>query len=91
MSEGDERMIDELRQACAGQAPRTAQGDGPHGESEGPALDQEDLLGQENPLESDFFKAMNAFRTARTSGDRDAIAAAERRLQDVVRRELTGD
>jgi len=45
----------------------------------------------DNPLETDFFKAMNAFRAARTSGDRDAMAAAERHLQQVVRGELTGE
>jgi hypothetical protein len=45
----------------------------------------------DNPLETDFFKAMNAFRAARTSGDREAMEAAERHLQEVVRGELTGE
>ena len=44
-----------------------------------------------NPLESDFFRAINAFRAARNDGDPDKIAAAERHLQDVVRGELTGE
>ena len=44
-----------------------------------------------NPLESDFFRAINAFRAARNAGDPDKIAAAERHLQDVVRGELTGE
>ena len=54
------------------------------------ALD-DDVQDEDNPLETDFFKAMNAFRAARTSGDRDAMAAAERHLQQVVRGELTGE
>jgi len=54
------------------------------------ALD-DDVQDVDNPLETDFFKAMNAFRAARTSGDRDAMAAAERHLQQVVRGELTGE
>lgn len=45
----------------------------------------------QNPLETDFFRAINAFRAARSSGDATEIAAAERRLQDVVRGELTGE
>ena len=36
----------------------------------------------------DFLSAMNAFRKAKASGDKDAIAAAERHLQEVVRQEM---
>lgn len=46
---------------------------------------------EQNPLETNFFRAINAFRAARSSGDAAEIAAAERRLQDVVRGELTGE
>lgn len=51
----------------------------------------EDQPADENPLETDFFKAINAFRAARSSGDAEKIAEAERRLQGVVRSELTGE
>ena len=51
-----------------------------------PAADTQD----ENPLETDFFKALNAFRAARTAGDPEQMARAEEALRDVVRSELTG-
>ena len=44
-----------------------------------------------NPLETDFFRAVNAFRAARSSGSGEEIAAAEERLRQVVRSELTGE
>lgn len=40
--------------------------------------------------EAGFLSAMNAFRRAKATGDRDAIAAAERHLQEVVRQEMRG-
>ena len=52
--------------------------------------DEPDAL-PENPLETDFFRAINAFRAARASGDAAAVAAAEERLRGVVRSELTGE
>ena len=45
----------------------------------------------ENPLETDFFRAVNAFRAARSAGSAEEIAAAEERLRQVVRSELTGE
>lgn len=42
-------------------------------------------------METDFFRAMNAYRAARSSGDREAMEQAERHLQEVVRGELTGE
>lgn len=45
----------------------------------------------ENPLETDFFKALNAFRAARHAGDATELARAEERLREVVRGELTGE
>ena len=45
----------------------------------------------DNPLETDFFKAINAFRAARAQGDKEEIAAAEERLRQVVRSELVGE
>ena len=44
-----------------------------------------------NPLETDFFRAVNAFRAARSAGSAEEIAAAEERLRQVVRSELTGE
>lgn len=46
---------------------------------------------EENPLETDFFKAINAFRAARNAGDEQSVAEAEERLRQVVRSELTGE
>lgn len=45
----------------------------------------------ENPLETDFFKAINAFRAARAAGNEDEVARAEEHLREVVRSELTGE
>ena len=42
-------------------------------------------------METDFFRAMNAYRAARASGDREATEQAERHLQEVVRGELAGE
>ena len=55
------------------------------------AFEDEGAKEEENPLETDFFKAMNAFRAARNADDREAMAAAEERLRQVVRSELTGE
>lgn len=46
---------------------------------------------EENPLETDFFKALNAFRAARNGGDKQSMDEAEERLRQVVRGELTGE
>lgn len=40
------------------------------------------------PGEVDFMAALNAFRVAKKGGDPEAIAAAERHLQEVTRAEL---
>ena len=45
----------------------------------------------DDPLESDFFKAINAFRAARASGSEADVVAAEEELRRVVRDELTGE
>lgn len=42
----------------------------------------------ENPLESDFFVAMNAYRAAKASGDPEAIARAEDAWREQVRAEI---
>ena len=44
-----------------------------------------------NPLQSDFFKAINAFRAARASGSETDVVAAEEELRKDVRDELTGE
>ncbi len=52
-------------------------------------LNARDSTGEKDAAsETDFLSAMNAFRRAKASGDRDAIAAAERHLQEVVRQEM---
>ena len=81
MDADDELLARELRASLEGSGRKTAFED-----AVGKAAGTDD-----NPLESDFFRALNAFRAARTSGDREAMAAAERHLQDVVRAELTGE
>ena len=55
------------------------------------AFDKKDSAPEENPLETDFFKAVNAFRAARASGSDEDVAAAEEHLRQVVRSELTGE
>ena len=42
----------------------------------------------ENPLESGFFVAMNAYRAAKASGDPEAIARAEDAWREQVRAEI---
>lgn len=81
MDEQNEMLAQQLKESLEQGGYRTAFGnDTPQ---EAPADD--------NPLESDFFKAINAFRAARSTDDKDAIAQAEERLRAVVRGELTGD
>lgn len=53
--------------------------------------DEPKAIEEQNPLETDFFRAINAFRAARTQGDPAKIAAAEEQLRSVVRSELTGE
>jgi len=55
------------------------------------AFDKENPTPEDNPLETDFFKAVNAFRAARASGSDEDVAAAEEHLRQVVRSELTGE
>lgn len=83
MDESNEQLARELRETIAAAGYKTAFGDE---EEQAPAADPV----EENPLESDFFKALNAFRAARTRGDASEMAAAEERLRSVVRDELTG-
>jgi hypothetical protein len=48
----------------------------------------EDGATEDDPLEGDFFTAINAFRKARALGDPEAVARAEEHLRSVVRAEL---
>ena len=80
MSQSNEELAEQLK-GLLGQTGLGVALDG--GQTEEPA--------NENPLETDFFKAINAFRAARNSGDAEKIAEAERNLQGVVRSELTGE
>jgi hypothetical protein len=77
MSQSNEELAEELK----GLLGQTGLGVAIDTTTEQPAAD---------PLESDFFKAINAFRAARSGGDPQAIAAAEDALREVVRGELAG-
>lgn len=81
MSQSNEELAEELKDLLIGQSGLTTAfaGDEPADEP------------MENPLETDFFKAVNAFRAARSAGTADELAAAEERLRAVVRAELTGE
>ena len=52
--------------------------------------DEKDPDAAEGEPYDDFFTALNAFRAARASGDKQAEAEAEDHLREVVRAELTG-
>ncbi len=80
MDSSDEELARQLRDALMGGPRRTSFGD----EADEPPV-------EDNPLETDFFRAMNAFRAARSSGDPEAMARAEEHLRQVVRSELTGE
>ena len=53
-----------------------------------PEVDPSVGMPAENPLETDFFKAINAYRAAKHGGDADKIAQAEAALREVVRDEM---
>ncbi len=78
MSQTNEELANELK-GLLGQTGLTVAVDGAANQPE------------ENPLETDFFKAINAFRAARNGGDAQAVAAAEEHLRAVVRGELAGE
>ena len=80
LDESDEQLAHELMGMLSQTGYKVAlgnEGEGTFGSSEPEAFD-------------DFFSALNAFRAARASGDKEAEAAAEDHLRDVVRDELTG-
>lgn len=76
MSQTNEELAEELKGLLGQTGLKTALDDTPTQEV--------------NPLETDFFKAINAFRAARNAGDEQSVAEAEERLRQVVRSELTG-
>ena len=80
MSQSNEELAEQLKQQLMGSGMNVA-------------LDQADTQAgeEDNPLETDFFRAINAFRAARSGGDAQEIAAAEEQLRQVVRGELTGE
>ena len=90
MDELDAQLIEQLKEGLAAQGLPTAFGNEGAEAPEAPeTAPQEDDL--EGVLESDFFRAMNAFRAARASGDPERIAASEEAWRQVVRGELAGE
>ncbi len=90
MDELDAQLIEQLKEGLAAQGLPTAFGnEGAEAPEASIAAPEEDDL--EGVLESDFFRAMNAFRAARASGDPERIAASEEAWRQVVRGELTGE
>ena len=87
MDRSDELLVSQLKESLAGGAYKTAFQDDATGDDAG----EQEQAEQDNPLGTDFFKAINAYRAARTSGDAKAMSEAERHLQDVVRGELLGN
>lgn len=61
---------------------------GMDGDQGGPDADGGSDAAGEGSYGSDFASAMNAYRAAREAGDREAMAAAERRLREVTRNDL---
>lgn len=105
MDESDEELAERLRRDLEASGRRTAFPDGPDERSaEGDARVSPQTFGHiagqgsgaqgdvpdAEDLQGPFFQAMNAYRAARNSGDREAMAEAERILHDVVRDELRG-
>ncbi len=77
MDQNDQALVDKLKGELAQQGMKTA------------FTEDAPAAGEKNEdSEVNFLSAMNAFRKAKTSGDKDAIAAAERHLQEVVRQEM---
>lgn len=96
MDESDRRLVEALKAGLAegrfevgtGASPTGAPAAGQaagtdDGASAAGAAADSDLAG-----EADFLRALNAYRSARQSGDREAMLAAERHLQEVTRAEL---
>jgi hypothetical protein len=81
MDQTDEQLIEQLKGSLAAQGMATAFEDADSATPEPQAP-------SDNPLDTDFFRALNAFRAARHGGDPAAIAAAEDALRDVVRAEI---
>jgi hypothetical protein len=79
MDQTDEQLIEQLKSGLAAQGAATAFEDDTPSEAPAPS---------DNPLDTDFFRAMNAYRAARHGGDPAAIAAAEDALREVVRGEI---
>lgn len=105
MDESDEELAERLRRDLEGSGRRTAFQDSPDdGSAKGDVRVSPQTFGHiagqgsgaqgdvpdAEDLQSLFFQAMNAYRAARNSGDREAMAEAERILHDVVRDELRG-
>ena len=103
MDESDRRLVEALKAglaegryevgtgseeaaASAGPAsssPAVASGEASRAEEPEPGEKDDDLAG-----EATFLNALNAYRRAKKSGDREATLAAERHLQEVTRAEL---
>lgn len=83
-------MSDELKEALGAQAPSEERPSGPTAQAFGSISSERDAEPEEDdPTQTEFFRAMNAFRAARNSGDAEAMRTAEEHLRAVVRAELT--
>ena len=83
MDEDDEQLVREFKGLISSSGYRAAFGD--------ESTDGTDAGSDATDAPDDFFSALSAFRAARASGDKQAEAAAEDHLREVVRAELTGE
>jgi hypothetical protein len=98
MDESDRRLVEALRAGLAegryevgtGDDQPAAPASGQPAASAGATAAPEPAAEADDGLagEADFLQALNAYRSARQSGDREAMRAAERHLQEVTRAEL---
>jgi hypothetical protein len=90
MDESDRRLVEALRAGLAEGRYEVGTGDDQPAASVGATAAPEPAAEADDGLagEADFLQALNAYRSARQSGDREAMRAAERHLQEVTRAEL---
>ena len=86
MDTDDGELVERLKEQLRAQGRRTA-----FAEDAASVTSSDDPMANVGDAEGEdaFLSAMNALRRAKREGDRDAIAAAERHLQEVVRGEMS--